>query len=102
MNGELELRICGSGGGRPILGATGLVIAKDNGSIPTLVFGTEGEGDGQLCRPWGVCCDKKGQIIIADRSNNRIQVGGKKINSTDQLQHNSFTSEHLTLINQLS
>ncbi|KAG7161337.1 E3 ubiquitin-protein ligase TRIM71-like [Homarus americanus] len=39
-----------------------------------LTIGGEGEGDGQLCRPWGVCADKDGFIIIADRSNNRIQV----------------------------
>ena len=37
-------------------------------------FGSEGEADGQLCRPWGVCCDRDGNIIVADRSNNRIQV----------------------------
>lgn len=39
-----------------------------------LQFGSEGEADGMLCRPWGVCCDKDGYIIVADRSNNRIQV----------------------------
>lgn len=38
------------------------------------MFGTEGDADGQLCRPWGVCCDRNGQIIVADRSNNRVQV----------------------------
>ena len=27
-----------------------------------------------MCRPWGVCCDKNGNIIVADRSNNRIQI----------------------------
>ncbi|KAK2723589.1 E3 ubiquitin-protein ligase TRIM71-like [Artemia franciscana] len=43
-------------------------------SDPSIVFGSEGTQDGQLCRPWGVCCDKDGYIIIADRSNNRIQV----------------------------
>lgn len=37
-------------------------------------FGSEGESDGELCRPWGVCCDRDGNIIVADRSNNRIQV----------------------------
>ncbi|GLH08280.1 Protein wech, partial [Gryllus bimaculatus] len=41
---------------------------------PLLCFGSEGEGDGMLCRPWGVCCNKEGQLIVADRSNNRIQV----------------------------
>ncbi len=37
-------------------------------------FGGEGEKDGRLCRPWGVCANKDGFIIVADRSNNRIQV----------------------------
>ncbi|XP_001606986.2 E3 ubiquitin-protein ligase TRIM71 isoform X2 [Nasonia vitripennis] len=27
-----------------------------------------------LCRPWGVTCDKEGNIVVADRSNNRIQI----------------------------
>ncbi|TNN31288.1 E3 ubiquitin-protein ligase TRIM71 [Liparis tanakae] len=38
-------------------------------------FGGEGEGDGQLCRPWGISVDKEGYVVVADRSNNRIQVG---------------------------
>jgi tripartite motif-containing protein 71 len=41
---------------------------------PCMVFGSEGGGNGQLCRPWGVCCDLDGNIIVADRSNNRIQI----------------------------
>lgn len=36
--------------------------------------GQEGNLDGQFCRPWGVCCDQQGNIIIADRSNNRVQI----------------------------
>jgi tripartite motif-containing protein 71 len=43
-------------------------------STPLLVFGEEGGANGQLCRPWGVCCDQDGNIIVADRSNNRIQI----------------------------
>ena len=39
-----------------------------------LHFGSEGEDDGKLCRPWGVCCDKDNHVIVADRSNNRVQV----------------------------
>eukprot|EP00794_Sanderia_malayensis_P018920 gene18920-20824_t len=39
-----------------------------------LQFGSEGENESQLCRPWGVCTDRDGNIIVADRSNNRIQV----------------------------
>lgn len=42
--------------------------------VPVSCFGTEGEGDGELCRPWGVSCTQDGNIIVADRSNNRIQV----------------------------
>ena len=30
---------------------------------PLYVFGTEGEMDGQLCRPWGVCCSREGLIL---------------------------------------
>lgn len=41
---------------------------------PILIFGGEGEQDGQLCRPWGVCCTAEGNIVVADRSNNRIQI----------------------------
>lgn len=42
--------------------------------IPLHQFGGEGTEDGRLCRPWGVCTDREGCIIVADRSNNRIQV----------------------------
>ncbi|XP_030045884.1 E3 ubiquitin-protein ligase TRIM71 [Microcaecilia unicolor] len=42
--------------------------------LPAVSFGGEGDGDGKLCRPWGVCVDREGYIIAADRSNNRIQV----------------------------
>lgn len=34
----------------------------------------EKEGEGKLCRPWGICYHKEGFILVADRSNNRIQV----------------------------
>lgn len=42
--------------------------------LPGLSFASEGDSDGKLCRPWGVSVDKEGYIIVADRSNNRIQV----------------------------
>ncbi|XP_071444245.1 E3 ubiquitin-protein ligase TRIM71 [Hetaerina americana] len=41
---------------------------------PVLVLGGEGEEEGRLCRPWGVAVDKRGNIVVADRSNNRIQI----------------------------
>ncbi|XP_069032385.1 E3 ubiquitin-protein ligase TRIM71 [Embiotoca jacksoni] len=37
-------------------------------------FACEGEGDGQLCRPWGISVDKEGYVVVADRSNNRVQI----------------------------
>ncbi|XP_077125094.1 E3 ubiquitin-protein ligase TRIM71 [Ranitomeya variabilis] len=42
--------------------------------LPSLSIGGEGDTDGKLCRPWGVCVDKEGYIIVADRSNNRVQI----------------------------
>ncbi len=45
---------------------------------PKFEFGGEGEADGQLCRPWGVACSKEGFILVANRSNNRIEVYTKE------------------------
>ncbi|TRY90612.1 hypothetical protein DNTS_003681 [Danionella cerebrum] len=42
--------------------------------LPMVSFGGEGDGDGQLCRPWGICVDKEGYVVVADRSNNRVQI----------------------------
>lgn len=49
---------------------------RSYGSLGSQVsaFGCEGEGDGQLCRPWGISVDKEGYVVVADRSNNRIQI----------------------------
>lgn len=66
--------------GCPIRGSPFTLIVRRGrdytsiGASPILTFGGEGTGDGQLCRPWGVCCDKLGRIIVADRSNSRVQV----------------------------
>ena len=39
-----------------------------------LEFGGEGDTEGKLCRPWGIACDRDGFMVVADRSNNRVQV----------------------------
>lgn len=65
--------------GRHIHGSPFSVMVRSGRNYATagqalMTFGKEGENEGELCRPWGVACDKDGYIIIADRSNNRIQI----------------------------
>jgi tripartite motif-containing protein 71 len=38
------------------------------------IIGNSGDIQDNLCRPWGVACDGDGHVIVADRSNNRIQI----------------------------
>ena len=42
--------------------------------VVTNIFGSEGSKPGQLCRPWGICADQMGNIVIGDRSNHRVQI----------------------------
>ena len=42
--------------------------------VVTQIFGSEGIQDAQFCRPWGICCDQQGNVVIGDRSNHRVQV----------------------------
>lgn len=60
--------------GRPIYGAEHDVLVTSLENIQAFSFGSYGEKEGQLNRPWGVCCNKTGHIIVSDRSNHRIQV----------------------------
>lgn len=41
---------------------------------PSLSFACESPRPGDLNRPWGVCVDSYGHIIIGDRRNNRVQM----------------------------
>ena len=56
------------------------VLAVDGGreygrfGIVTQVFGSEGSHNGQFCRPWGICSDQQGNVVVGDRSNHRVQV----------------------------
>lgn len=44
-------------------------------STNVVILGYFGENNpNNLCRPWGLICDNEGNIIISDRSNNRIQI----------------------------
>ncbi|XP_019626729.1 PREDICTED: uncharacterized protein LOC109471815 [Branchiostoma belcheri] len=40
-------------------------------------FGGEGSGEGQLCRPRGICTDRAGNIIVADTGNSRVEMFDK-------------------------
>ena len=37
-------------------------------------FGSKGNGTGQFSRPFGICTDGKGRVLVADYGNNRIQI----------------------------
>lgn len=50
------------------------VVVKDRRSRPSFIIGGQGHTDGLFFRPWGVCCDHLGNIIVADRGNNKIQI----------------------------
>lgn len=45
--------------------------------IPLMSFGPEGQEEGEVSRPWGLCVNREGNILIADRRNNRIQMFNK-------------------------
>ncbi|KAM6968354.1 E3 ubiquitin-protein ligase TRIM71-like [Aplochiton taeniatus] len=64
---------------QPIEGSPFQVLVKSGRSYgficqPVASFGSQGDKDGQLCRPWGVCVDEEGYVVVADRSNNRVQI----------------------------
>jgi len=56
-----------------IPGCMDLVKVRNSNSL-SLSFATEGHEDGQVSRPWGLCVDKLGHVLVSDRRNNRVQV----------------------------
>ncbi|XP_076631105.1 tripartite motif containing 71 protein wech isoform X2 [Colletes latitarsis] len=65
--------------GRPVPSNTFPVKVKINRNSdlsvkPLKIIGNDGDPQNNLCRPWGVACDREGHIVVADRSNNRIQI----------------------------
>jgi len=47
------------------------------GTNPVLRFGSGGSGDGQFSNPYGVACNSRGDIIVVENGNNRVQVFDK-------------------------
>jgi len=47
------------------------------GTNPVLQFGSAGSGDGQFGDPFGVACNSRGDIIVVECGNNRVQVFNK-------------------------
>ena len=48
------------------------MFTEDGSFVRT--FGSEGDGDGELDEPSGVCVDHTGRIIVADTNNERLQI----------------------------
>ena len=44
------------------------------GDKPASRFGSQGDGEGQFNFPRSVACNTRGEILVADRNNHRIQV----------------------------
>lgn len=59
--------------GQSIPGCLTHIVAKPIYE-PSTSFAFDGHEDGQVSRPWGLCVDKDGNIVVADRRNNRVQV----------------------------
>jgi len=47
------------------------------GTNPVLQFGSDGSGDGQFGGPCGVACNSRGDIVVVDYGNDRVQVFDK-------------------------
>ena len=47
------------------------------GTNPVLQFGSKGSGDGQFSDPYGVACNSKGDKVVVEYHNNRVQVFDK-------------------------
>lgn len=59
--------------GQAIMG-TGMHIIVSPAAQCSMSFGFDGADDGHVSRPWGLCVDREGNIVVADRRNNRVQV----------------------------
>ncbi|KAI8519574.1 hypothetical protein Bbelb_028310, partial [Branchiostoma belcheri] len=53
---------------------TNYVYMYDESGKFVLKFGGQGSGEGQLRFPRGICTDRLGHIIVADRENKRVQM----------------------------
>ncbi|XP_067632509.1 protein wech-like isoform X2 [Eurosta solidaginis] len=69
-----NLKLQGSSRCSPAIPGCVDLVAAHKTNIPSLSFAFEGHDDAQLSRPWGLCVDKQGNILISDRRNNRVQI----------------------------
>ena len=50
---------------------------RNVGDQPLRQFSSKGAGNGQFINPYSVACNVRGEIVVADYSNHRIQVFGR-------------------------
>ena len=68
--------------GIALIGDTIYVVSFGNGTVKMYStegrfiggFGSNGNGIRQLSHPYGICTDRKGRVLVADQSNQRIQI----------------------------
>ena len=65
--------------GIALIGDTIYVVSRGNHTVKMYSTdgkfnGGNGNGTGQLSNPLGICTDGKGRVLVADQSNNRIQI----------------------------
>lgn len=66
--------ICGTSKGRILITTGQDQIAVAHHGVILGAFGTTGKGKGEFMYPTGICTNSRGEVLIVDQGNHRIQV----------------------------